>query len=130
MSWRRFFSLIIFSFFLAGTVRALDISLPTANDPLLRRGADADYFQPTVKGTVESVRFGCVRSHGDRFHEGIDIKCLQRDRGTSRRIRFTPLPMARLRSSIPSPVFQIMAGTSFSVIRGTGWRSAHRAARR
>src|ERR1700675_197991 len=80
MSWRRFFSLSISSFIFAATARALDISLPTDNDALLRPGADADYFQPTVDGTVESGMFGCVRSHGHRFHEGIDIKCLQRDR--------------------------------------------------
>jgi peptidoglycan LD-endopeptidase LytH len=79
MSCPRFFSLLVFSFALAATARALDISLPTANDALLRPGGDADYFQPTVEGTVESGMFGCVRSHGHRFHEGIDIKCLQRD---------------------------------------------------
>src|SRR5271156_6765666 len=80
MNWPRFFYLILSSFVLAATARALDIGLPTANDALLRPGADADYFQPTVDGTVESGMFGCVRSHGRRFHEGIDIKCLQRDR--------------------------------------------------
>jgi len=66
--------------FAAVTARALDISLPTANDALLRLGHDAEFFQPTVEGTVESGMFGCVRRNGHRFHEGIDIKCLQRDR--------------------------------------------------
>ncbi len=80
MSWPRFFSLLVSSFVFTATARALDISLPTANDALLRPGGDADYFQPTVDGTIESGMFGCVRSHGHRFHEGIDIKCLQRDR--------------------------------------------------
>lgn len=65
---------------LAETASALDISLPTANDALLRPGRDADFFQPTVEGTAESGMFGCVRSEGRRFHEGVDIKCLQRDR--------------------------------------------------
>ncbi len=54
MSWPRLFSLIISSFLFAATVRALDICLPTANDALLRPGGDADYFQPTVEGNVES----------------------------------------------------------------------------
>ena len=80
MSWPRLFPLIVSSFTLAATARALDICLPTANDALLRSGGDADYFQPTVEGTVESGMFGCVRSNGRRFHEGIDIKCLQRNR--------------------------------------------------
>ncbi|MCG3146649.1 MAG: hypothetical protein PCFJNLEI_00083 [Verrucomicrobiae bacterium] len=62
---------------------AVDLCLPTANDALLR-GRDADFYQPTVEGTVESGSFGCVRRGGRRFHEGIDIKCLQRDaRGES-----------------------------------------------
>ena len=57
----------------------LDLCLPTGNDALLH-GRDADFFQPTVEGNVESGMFGCVRSNGHRLHEGIDIKCLQRDR--------------------------------------------------
>ena len=57
----------------------LDLCLPTSNDALLR-SRDVDFFQATVEGTVESGMFGCVRSHGHRFHEGIDIKCLERDR--------------------------------------------------
>src|SRR5216684_1762340 len=77
MNWPRLFPLIISVFVLAATARALNICLPTANDALLRPGGDADYFQPTVEGTVESGMFGCVRSKGRRFHEGIDIKCLQ-----------------------------------------------------
>lgn len=80
MSWPRLFPLTISCFFLGASAQALDICLPTANDSLLRPGGDADYFQPTVEGNVESGTFGCVRSNGHRFHEGIDIKCLQRDR--------------------------------------------------
>lgn len=63
----------------AGSVAALELALPTANDALLR-GQDAEFFQPTVEGTVGSGMFGCVRRNGSRFHEGIDIKCLHRDR--------------------------------------------------
>jgi murein DD-endopeptidase MepM/ murein hydrolase activator NlpD len=65
---------------LPGSVWALDLCLPTANNALLRADGDADFFQPTIEGTVESGMFGCVRAEGRRFHEGIDIKCLQRDR--------------------------------------------------
>ena len=80
MSWPRLLSLILFSFAFAETALALDLCLPTANDALLKPGRDADFFQPTIEGTVESGMFGCVRGDGRRFHEGIDIKCLQRDR--------------------------------------------------
>jgi hypothetical protein len=77
MRWRW---LLVVALVLAGPARALDISLPTANDALLHTGRDTDFFQPTVEDTVESGMFGCVRGDGKRFHEGIDIKCLERDR--------------------------------------------------
>jgi len=80
MSGLRLFPIILSSLVFTASVRALDLCLPTANDALLKPGHDADFFQPTVEGTTESGMFGCVRSNGHRFHEGIDIKCLQRDR--------------------------------------------------
>src|ERR1017187_3668389 len=80
MSRSRFLSLILFSFLSAVSARALDLCLPTANNALLKPGGDADFFQPTIEGTTESGMFGCVRVNGHRFHEGIDIKCLQRNR--------------------------------------------------
>ena len=80
MSWLRVLLLIVSTVAFAATARAVDICLPTANDAVLRPDGDADFFQPTVEGTVESGMFGCVRSRGHRFHEGVDIKCLQRDR--------------------------------------------------
>jgi peptidoglycan LD-endopeptidase LytH len=80
MSRLQLFPFILSSLILATTVRAFDLCLPTANDALLKPGHDADFFQPTVDGGVESGMFGCVRNDGHRFHEGIDIKCLQRDR--------------------------------------------------
>ena len=80
MSWPRLFPLLLSVFVFTTSVRALDLCLPTANDALLKPGHDADFFQPTIEGTVESGMFGCVRNNGHRFHEGIDIKCLQRDR--------------------------------------------------
>ena len=79
MSRPRLFPLILSSLVLATNARAFDLCLPTANDALLKPGHDADFFQPTVDGGVESGMFGCVRNDGHRFHEGIDIKCLQRD---------------------------------------------------
>jgi hypothetical protein len=80
MSWSRLLLLFLFSSLLATGARALDLCLPTANNALLKPGGDADFFQPTIEGTTESGMFGCVRVNGHRFHEGDDIKCLQRDR--------------------------------------------------
>ncbi len=72
--------IVLLCLLITGKVSAIDLCLPTANDAVLRPGRDAEFFQPTVEGTTESGAFGCVRRDGTRFHEGVDIKCLQRDR--------------------------------------------------
>ncbi len=59
---------------------AFDITLPTANHSILLPGHETEYYQPTLSGKLESGMFGCVRNGGRRFHEGIDIRCLLRDR--------------------------------------------------
>lgn len=76
--WREL--LVISIAFMARAACALDVVLPTANDALLQPGQEARFFQPTIEGTVESGMFGCVRRGGRKFHEGIDIQCLERDR--------------------------------------------------
>lgn len=37
-------------------------------------------LQPTVSGRITSGLFGCVRNSGHRFHEGIDLRAISRDR--------------------------------------------------
>jgi len=61
------------------TACALDLGLPTDNDAL-RRGDNEAFYQPTVEGSIESGMFGCARRGGHRFHEGIDVRCLHRDK--------------------------------------------------
>lgn len=58
----------------------LEVGLPTPNDALWRPEGAALFFQPTVEGTLESGMFGCRRRGGRRFHEGVDIRCVERDR--------------------------------------------------
>ncbi|MDP6678607.1 MAG: M23 family metallopeptidase [Verrucomicrobiota bacterium] len=53
--------------------------LPTPNQTIFEPGNEADYFTPTVGRTWPSGTFGCVRSGGWQMHEGLDIKCTQRD---------------------------------------------------
>ncbi|MBT5310262.1 MAG: M23 family metallopeptidase [Verrucomicrobia bacterium] len=53
--------------------------LPTPNRAIFEAGKEADYFTPTVGRAWPSGTFGCVRSEGWQMHEGIDIKCTQRD---------------------------------------------------
>jgi murein DD-endopeptidase MepM/ murein hydrolase activator NlpD len=53
---------------------------PTPN-PAFQNGESIEHFvQPTVSGITESGLFGCVRNGGHRFHEGIDLFPLKRDK--------------------------------------------------
>jgi murein DD-endopeptidase MepM/ murein hydrolase activator NlpD len=54
--------------------------LPTANQALYETGGEERYFVGTVGKTWVSGTFGCVRSDGWQIHEGLDIRCLQRDK--------------------------------------------------
>jgi peptidoglycan LD-endopeptidase LytH len=54
--------------------------LPTPNKSIFQPGREAEYFVPTPGRTWESGTFGCVRSDGWQLHEGLDIKCVQRDK--------------------------------------------------
>jgi murein DD-endopeptidase MepM/ murein hydrolase activator NlpD len=65
----------------AGTAFAqrIDIQWPTPNPAWEQgRGIEA-WAQPTVSGDPESGLFGCVRSNGTQFHEGLDIRPVSRD---------------------------------------------------
>lgn len=46
---------------------------PTPNTAYLEDRAIETYIQPTVSGDPQSGLFGCVRSGGYQFHEGIDL---------------------------------------------------------
>ena len=53
--------------------------LPTANHALFESGSEEKFFASTVGKPWSTGTFGCVRSDGRQMHEGLDIKCLQRD---------------------------------------------------
>lgn len=62
------------------------LQFPTDNRALVE-GRLEDFYQPTISGRLKSGMFGFVRSnlpepppYFERFHEGIDIKPLRRDR--------------------------------------------------
>ena len=74
--------LILSSVFLAVGVSAqrIEIQWPTPN-PAFEQGKGFEaWAQPTVSGDPESGLFGCVRSGGTQFHEGLDIRPVGRDR--------------------------------------------------
>ncbi len=54
--------------------------LPTANRAIYEPDGGERFFVGTVGKPWSSGTFGCVRSDGWQIHEGLDIKCVQRDR--------------------------------------------------
>jgi hypothetical protein len=56
------------------------IAWPTPNDAFAQGRPIASFLQDAGSGDPESGGFGCVRSSGGQFHEGLDIKALARDR--------------------------------------------------
>jgi murein DD-endopeptidase MepM/ murein hydrolase activator NlpD len=69
-------------FFLAARIANADqiFQLPTANHFLLEPGQEEKFFVGTVGKPWTSGCYGCVRSDGWQMHEGLDIRCLQRDK--------------------------------------------------
>ncbi|MEM0967621.1 MAG: M23 family metallopeptidase [Verrucomicrobiota bacterium] len=67
---------------IVGTVCAdrLPLVWPTPNRAFLEGKPYEDYIQPTRSGRIESGLYGCTRNGGHRFHEGIDLKSIERDR--------------------------------------------------
>ena len=63
------------------TVHAEPFNLPTANRTIYDAdGGGEKFFVPTVGKPWTSGCFGCVRTEGWQMHEGLDIRCLQRDK--------------------------------------------------
>lgn len=78
------FALAVFAGGFGGALCAqpgrLDLAWPTPNTAFMDgRGIEA-FIQPTASGLIESGLYGGTREGGRRFHEGIDLKPLQRDK--------------------------------------------------
>lgn len=58
---------------------AADLVWPTPNRAAEEGRPYAEFVQPTESGLVESGLFGCGRSSGSQFHEGLDLRPLRRD---------------------------------------------------
>jgi hypothetical protein len=57
----------------------IEFTWPTPNPAWSEGKSYEAWVQPTVSGEPESGLFGCIRSHGTQFHEGLDIRPLKRD---------------------------------------------------
>jgi peptidoglycan LD-endopeptidase LytH len=63
-----------------GAARAEMFVLPTPNRALLESGPGEKYLVGTIGKPWQSGGFGCVRSEGLKMHEGLDIRCVKRDK--------------------------------------------------
>jgi hypothetical protein len=66
--------------FLSCAANGQALRLPTSNTAIYEAGGEERYFVGTVGKNWVSGTFGCVRSNGQQLHEGIDIRCMERDR--------------------------------------------------
>ena len=76
----RILALVLLSGWSTFSGSAQPFLLPTANHALFEKGGEERFFVGTVGKPWESGTFGCVRSDGWQMHEGLDIRCLQRDK--------------------------------------------------
>jgi murein DD-endopeptidase MepM/ murein hydrolase activator NlpD len=54
--------------------------LPTANHALFEKGGEEKFFAGTTGKPWTTGTFGCVRTDGRQFHEGLDIRSLTHDK--------------------------------------------------
>jgi murein DD-endopeptidase MepM/ murein hydrolase activator NlpD len=71
---------LIIVFLCGGAALGQVLHLPTANRFVLEAGAEDKAFAGTVGKPWVTGTFGCVRTEGWQMHEGLDIRCLQRDK--------------------------------------------------
>lgn len=64
----------------AAWAQRIEIVWPTPNRAYLDQKPLEAFVQPTVSGEATSALFGCVRSSGTQFHEGLDLAPTRRDR--------------------------------------------------
>lgn len=79
----RLIRLLAFHLILLASVistHAFELFWPTEDNSFFKGANEEDFIQPTVSGKVISGTFGYVRNDGQKFHEGIDIKPIKRDK--------------------------------------------------
>lgn len=71
----------------------LDLAWPTPNTAFMEGRGEETFIQPTASGILQSGLYGGTRNGGLRFHEGIDLKPVGRDkRGEPTDAIFAVLP--------------------------------------
>lgn len=86
MDWKHFKSWVVsLLYFLMGAVscaqaKAPEPCFPVQNEAFALRKPIEAFIQPTATGIPLSGTFGCVRNGGKKFHEGMDLLSLQKDK--------------------------------------------------
>ena len=57
----------------------MDVVWPTEHPPSDMRDSFYSLLQPTESKEIQSGNFGCVRTNGHQFHEGVDLRAFTRD---------------------------------------------------
>lgn len=79
--------------FTVGSVVHGKLIWPTPNPAFQDRQSIESFIQPTASGVTESGLFGCVRNNGRRFHEGIDLYPISKNkRGEATDAIYSVLP--------------------------------------
>ena len=83
-SWSSWFFLALCPACLWAGQPKLELAWPTPNTAYAEGKPIDAYVQATASGKTTSGLFGCTRSDGQQFHEGLDLKPIKRDaRGES-----------------------------------------------
>lgn len=72
--------ILLTAFLATATLLHADLVWPTESKAFAENKPISEYIQPTASGRIESGLWGDTRRNGYRFHEGIDIKPVRRDR--------------------------------------------------
>jgi murein DD-endopeptidase MepM/ murein hydrolase activator NlpD len=64
----------------AASAREIAPIWPLENNLFWKQASYEAYLQPTASGKLESGLYGCVRSGGNQFHEGIDLRAQFHDK--------------------------------------------------
>ncbi|TAL06097.1 MAG: M23 family metallopeptidase [Verrucomicrobia bacterium] len=76
----RFAAAFILGLAAVAPLRAETFHLPTANHAIFEKDGLDRFLVGTIGKPPASGGFGCVRTDGWQMHEGLDIRCLQRDK--------------------------------------------------
>ena len=77
---RTFYFAVFVSLVSLSLAREVSPIWPLENNLFWKNASYERYIQPASSGHIESGLFGCVRTGGNQFHEGVDLRAQTRDK--------------------------------------------------